>query len=115
MKGGFVGTHTKSSHRSCLADLAFVLGCVLVAQRAQVVAKCEQAAVGGAVFMELAPLGGLSVGRLLRFPLGGGFTVGIGFAVHNVALAWAAAMTLLNRFEYAVLPVYTYLPKRRCC
>jgi predicted Na+-dependent transporter len=54
-------------------------------------------------------LAGLAFGRLLRLWKGDGVTVGIGFAVRNVALAMAIAVTILNRIEYAVFAVVYFL------
>lgn len=62
-------------------------------------------AVAAAVFIAFALLAGLTFGRLLRLSKGDGVTVGIGFAVRNVALAMAIAVTILNRIEYAVFVV----------
>ncbi len=52
---------------------------------------------------------GLAFGRLLRLSQEDRVTVGIGFAVRNVALASAIAITLLNRIEYAAFAVVYFL------
>ena len=52
--------------------------------------------------MALALLGGWTFARILRLTASDGLTVSIAFAVRNVALASAIAITLLNRIEYAV-------------
>jgi hypothetical protein len=80
---------------------------VMVTQRAQLAAEWQQTAVVAAVFMGLALLAGLAFGRLLRLSKEDSVTVGIGFAVRNVGLASAIAITLLNRIEYAVLRQYS--------
>ena len=79
----------------------------MVTQRAQLAAEWQQTAVGAAVFMGLALLAGLVLGRFLRFSKESTVTLGIGFAVRNVALASAVAITPLNRIEYAVLRQYS--------
>ena len=48
-------------------------------------------------------------GRLLRLSKHDIITVGIGFAVRNVALAMTIAVTLLNRIDYAVFVVVFFL------
>ena len=106
---GFVERRAQSVHRAGLAGLAFLLVYVLAAQREQIAAEWQQTAIASAVFMLLALLGGLGFGRLLRLPPGDGLTVGIGFAVRNVALALAIAITLLNRLEYSVFAVVYFL------
>ena len=45
----------------------------------------------------------------LRLSKEASVTLGIGFAVGNVTLASAAAITLLNRIEYAVFAVVNFL------
>jgi len=57
----------------------------------------------------LGELTGCVFGRLLRLSKGDGITVGIGFAVRNVALTMAIAVTILNRIEYAVFAVVYFL------
>jgi ACR3 family arsenite efflux pump ArsB len=47
--------------------------------------------------------------RLLRLSTENSVTVGIAFAVRNVALASAVAITILNRIEYAVFAVVYFL------
>jgi BASS family bile acid:Na+ symporter len=106
---GFVKRRAQPVNRAGLAGLALLLVYVLAAQREQLAAEWQQTAVASAVFMLLALLGGLVFGRLLRLPPGDGLTVGIGFAVRNVALALAIAITLLNRLEYSVFAVVYFL------
>ena len=81
----------------------------MVMQRERLVAEWQQTAVAAAVFMVVALLAGLAFGRLLRLSTEDGVTVGVGFAVRNVALASAIAITLLNRVEYAGFAVVYFL------
>lgn len=106
---GFATTHAKSVHRASLAGIAFLLVYVMVMQRERLAAEWQQTAVAGALFMAVALLAGMVFGRLLRLPPGDGITVSILFAVRNVALASAIAITLLNRIEYAVFAVVYFL------
>jgi BASS family bile acid:Na+ symporter len=104
-----VRNHAKSVHRASLAGIACLLVYVMVTQRARVAAEWQQTAVAGAVFMAVALLAGKVFGRLLGLPPEDGITVSILFAVRNVALASAIAITLLNRIEYAVFAVVYFL------
>lgn len=61
-----------------------------------------------AVFMALALVGGLVLGRLLRPPPGNDVTVGTGFTVRNVAVAQAVTITPLNSFVQASCGVVYY-------
>ncbi len=106
---GFVENHAISVHRASLAGIAGLLVYVMVTQCTQLAAEWQRTAVAAAMFMVLALLAGLAFGRLLRLPNEDGVTVGIGFAVRNVALASAIAITLLNRIEYAVFAVVYFL------
>ncbi len=63
----------------------------------------------GAGFLGLALLAGLAPGRFLQLSKEDRVTVGIGFAVRNVALALAVAITLLNHIEYAVFAIVYFL------
>jgi len=72
-------------------------------------ADWEQTAVAGALFMLLALVGGLVLGRLLRLPPGNGVTVGTGFTVRNVAVAQAVAITPLKSLVHASCAVVYYL------
>ncbi len=106
---GFAETHAKAVHRASLAGIAFLLVYVIVMQRVRLAAEWQQTAVAGAVFMAVALLAGMMFSRLLRLPPEDGITVSILFAVRNVALASAIAITLLNRIEYAVFAVVYFL------
>ena len=57
----------------------------------------------------MGELTGCVFGRLLRLSKHDIITVGIGFAVRNVALAMTIAVTLLNRIDYAVFVVVFFL------
>ncbi len=105
----FAQTHAKSVHGASIAGIAFLLVYVMVTQRTRLATEWQQTALVAAGFMGLALLAGLAFGRLLRLSKEDSVTVGIGFAVRNVALASAVAITLLNRIEYAVFAVVYFL------
>jgi BASS family bile acid:Na+ symporter len=106
---GFSQAHTKSVHGASVAGIAFLLVYIMVTQWPRLAAEWQPTALVAAVFMGLALLVGLAFGRLLRLSDEDSITVGIGFAVRNVALALAIAITLLNRLEYAVFAVVYFL------
>jgi len=105
----FVERRAQAVHRAALVGVAFLIVYVLAAQGEQVAAEWRQAAVASAAFMALALAGGLALGRMLRLSTADGLTLGIGFAVRNVALALAIAVTLLNRLEYSVFAAVYFL------
>jgi BASS family bile acid:Na+ symporter len=98
----FVARHARTLRGAVLGGIASLLGYVMFNQRDRLAADWQHTAAAAAAFMMLALLAGLAVGRTLRLPAGEGVTVGILFAVRNVALASAIAITLLHRIEYAV-------------
>jgi BASS family bile acid:Na+ symporter len=106
---GFAETHAKSVHGASIAGIAFLLVYVMVTQRTRLAAEWQQTAVVAGMFMGLALLVGLAIAWLLRLSREDSVTVGILFAVRNVALASAIAITLLNRVEYAVFAVVYFL------
>ena len=59
--------------------------------------------------MGVALAAGLVLARLLRLSKDDSVTIGIGFAVRNVALALAVAVTLLNRIDYAVFAAVYFI------
>lgn len=99
---GWVERYARPLRNAGLAGLAFLLIYVLVTQQERLVADWQQTALTGALFMALALTGGWVFARMLQLPASDGLTVSIVFAVRNVALASAIAITLLNRIEYAV-------------
>ena len=109
VRPGFVERHGNTARHVVLAGIACLLAYIMVTQHERLAAEWQQTAVAAAVFMALALLAGLAFGRLLRLSKGDGVTVGIGFAVRNVALAMAIAVTILNRIEYAVFAVVYFL------
>jgi len=92
-----------------LAAVAFLVIYVFATQGVLVAAEWRTTAAAGPLFIVLALLCGLSLGRVLRMPEGDVATAGIVFAVRNVGLATAIAVTLLHRSEYAVFAVVYFL------
>lgn len=109
VRPGFVERHGNTARHVVLAGIACLLAYIMVTQHERLAAEWQQTAVAAAAFMALALLAGLAFGRLLRLSKEDGVTVGIGFAVRNVALAMAIAVTILNRIEYAVFAVVYFL------
>lgn len=109
VRPGFVERHGNTARHVVLAGIVCLLAYIMVTQHERLAAEWQQTALAATVFMALALLAGLAFGRLLRLSKGDGVTVGIGFAVRNVALAMAIAVTILNRIEYAVFAVVYFL------
>jgi BASS family bile acid:Na+ symporter len=106
---GFVARHARPFRGAVLIGIACLLVYVMLDQRERLAADWQHTAGAAAAFMGLALLAGLVLGRTLRLPAGDGVTVGILFAVRNVALASAIAITLLHRVEYAVFAAVYFL------
>jgi predicted Na+-dependent transporter len=81
----------------------------MVLQHDRLEAEWRQTALAAVLFIGLALAVGILFGKLMRFTREDMLTVGISFAVRNVALALALAVTLLNRIEYAVFIVVFFL------
>jgi bile acid:Na+ symporter, BASS family len=108
-KPAWMSAYRTTLHALCLAGIAFLLVYVLVNRWAQVTSEWRQTAFAGVAFVTAALLTGLVLARGLRLSAGDSITVGIVFAVRNVALASAIAVTLLNRIEFAVFAVIYFL------
>jgi bile acid:Na+ symporter, BASS family len=105
----FVNRHARSVRNFSLAGIALLFVFVMIAQRDRLAADWQLTALAGAVFMAAAMATGLMFGRALRLKADDSMTAGIIFAVRNVGLASAIAITLLNRVEYAVFAVVYFL------
>jgi bile acid:Na+ symporter, BASS family len=108
-KPAWVTGHRTTLRALCLAGIAFLLVYVLVNRWAQVTAEWRQTVLAGVAFVTAALLAGLALAYGLRLSARDGVTVAILFAVRNVALASAIAVTLLNRLEFAVFAVIYFL------
>lgn len=109
LRPGFAERHGRTLRRIVLAGIVYLVAAIMVIQRERVAAEWQQTAAAAAVFMGLALAAGLALARFLRLPKDDSVTVGIGFAVRNVTMAMAIAVTLLNRIEYAVFAMVYFL------
>jgi bile acid:Na+ symporter, BASS family len=109
VRPNFISLHRTVLHRIVIAGIVCLLATVLVSQRQHVAAEWQQTAAVAAIFMVLAMATGLALARLLRLSEGDGITVGVGYAVRNVAMATAVAITLFDQIEYAVFPAVYFL------
>lgn len=91
------------------AGVGFVLIYTFATQWERVAAEWLQCSAVSAIFMCLAMLSGFLFAGALRLNASDGFTVGVLFAVRNVGLALAVAVTLLGRVEYAVFGAVYFL------
>jgi BASS family bile acid:Na+ symporter len=89
--------------------IAAQLWYVLESQRELVAAHWRQTASAAAVFILVALGAGFAIGGLLRISSADRFTIGIGFAVRNVAIAVAIAIAILDRIEFAGFAVVYFL------
>lgn len=103
LRPAFVARHGRTVRHGFVAAIVGLCAFVLVTQRAQVAAEWQQTVGAAAGFMAVALLAGLALGRLLQLPTADSVTVGIGFAVRNVALAMAIAVTLLHHAVFVVV------------
>src|SRR5262249_45457780 len=94
--------HARLVRQAGLGGLAFLIIYVMATQRERFASGWQHTALAGVLFMALALLCGWAVARMLRLKPKDSATVSITFAVRNVALAAAIAITLLNRIEYGV-------------
>ena len=100
-KPAWVATHRGTLRNLCLAGIACLLVYLLVNRWTQVAGGWRQTALAGLAFVAAALVVGLALARLLRLSASDSITVGIVFAVRNVALAGAIAVSLLNRIGFA--------------
>jgi bile acid:Na+ symporter, BASS family len=98
----WVERHARLVRQAGLGGLALLMIYVMATQWARFAADWQHTALAGALFMALALLCGWAFATMLRLRPKDGATVSITFAVRNVALAAAIAITLLNRIEYGV-------------
>ena len=91
------------------AGVGFLLVFVLVTRREQLTADWQPAVLGANAFIIPALVVGLVFARVLRLGASDSFTTGVLFAVRNVGLATAIAITLLGRLEYAVFAAVYFL------
>jgi bile acid:Na+ symporter, BASS family len=105
----FVARYAKIVRNICLAGIGFVVIYVAVNRWAQMVTEWRQTLVAALTFIGLALLTGMAFARMLRLNGEDRVAIGISFAVRNVALALAIAVTLLNRVEYAVFAMIYFL------
>jgi bile acid:Na+ symporter, BASS family len=106
---GFVARHRRALHRATILGILLLVGYVAASRWDQLVAEWRQAAVAGALFVTLALAAGLLIGVLLQFGRKDVLTAGIVFAVRNVGIASAVAITTLGRLEYAVFALVYFL------
>ncbi len=108
-KPGWVASHGDMLRRLTFSGIGVLLLYVMVSRRAQLAAEWRTTTVAASALMALAMGAGLTVGRFLRLSAADIFTTGVVFAVRNVGLAFAVAVTLLNRLDYAVFAAIYFL------
>jgi bile acid:Na+ symporter, BASS family len=101
--------HGRLLRQLCVAGIALLTVYVLLNRGTQVAADWWQTALASLSFMVTALATGLILARLLRLSASDTIAVGIVFAVRNVALAMAIALTMLNRIEFAEVAVVYFI------
>jgi BASS family bile acid:Na+ symporter len=108
-KPAFVVRYRKAVQTISIGGIVYLLVYIMVTQRERLVVDWLQTAVAGMVFILLAMLSGFVFNRLLQLTARDGVTICIGFAVRNVGLALAIAVTLLNRIEFAIFAAVYFI------
>jgi BASS family bile acid:Na+ symporter len=99
----------RSLRRIVAVGIVYLITTTIATQYDQLAEEWQQTAAAGAMFVGVALAVGLVLARLLRLSKDDSVTIGIGFAVRNVALALAIAVTLLNRIDYAVFAAVYFI------
>jgi BASS family bile acid:Na+ symporter len=105
----FARRHGRTLRNLSFAGVGFLLVFVLVTRREQLGVDWQSAVLGANAFIILALVVGLVFARGLRLGASDSFTTGVLFAVRNVGLATAIAITLLGRLEYAIFAAVYFL------
>lgn len=105
----WVAAHRVILRNICLVGVAFLLVYVLASRWAQVVVGWRQTALAGVAFMAAALAAGLALARWLRLNASDSVTVITIFAVRNVGLALAIAVTLMDRIEFSEVAAVYFL------
>ncbi|MBS0171179.1 MAG: hypothetical protein JSR62_12555 [Nitrospira sp.] len=97
----FATRHEATLRRLSLVGLAFLLAYVLSAEGARVAKEIPEMVAAAGMFLALAMATGYTVGICSGGDVKDAFTLLIEFAVRNVAIATAIAVTVLGRIEFA--------------
>jgi BASS family bile acid:Na+ symporter len=93
----------------CLVGVFALCAYVIVSRFHQLKSDWKLAATASGVLALTAMMIGWTVSRVLRMERADGLAFLISFAVRNVALATAIAITIMNRIEYAVFSTVYFL------
>jgi ACR3 family arsenite efflux pump ArsB len=92
-----------------LAGLAALIAYIVLEEGGRVAGEVLETAVAAGVFLGVAMVAGYTIGVLSGGDAKGSFTLLIEFAVRNVAIATAIAVTVLGRVEFAIFATAYFL------
>ena len=94
---------------ACIVGLAGIITLIVVVQADLIAADWKPAATASLALMTVAMAAGWLCGISIGLPGAERMTFAVIFAVRNVALAMAVAVTLLGRVDYAAFAVVYFL------
>jgi BASS family bile acid:Na+ symporter len=92
-----------------IAALAGIVGFVVYQEAGNILLGIEDTVLASVVFIVISMIFGLGMGSLLGLNANDRFTLLVEFAVRNIAIATAIAVTVLNRIEFAVFATVYFL------
>ena len=95
--------------RCCIIGIVGLVITVIIVQRDKLASDWRPTLVGAFLLMTGAMCAGLALSAILRLPRRQVVTAAITFPVRNIGLAFAIAVTLLGRVEYAAVAVVFFL------
>jgi Predicted Na+-dependent transporter len=105
----FVTRHETTFKAAALAGLTVLIAYVVSEEGARVVEDMTEIAVAGTMFVGLSMATGYAVGALSGEEPRDSFALLIEFAVRNVGIATAIAVTILGRVDFAVFAAAYFL------
>ena len=105
----FAARHDMAFRRVSLAGLALLIGYVVSEEGGRVAKEITETIVAAGMFVGLAMASGYGVGILSNGDTKDSFTLLIEFAVRNVAIATAIAVTVFGRLEFAAFATAYFL------
>jgi BASS family bile acid:Na+ symporter len=105
----FATRHEAICRRMSLAGLGALIAYIVLEEGGRVAGEVMETAVAAGVFLGVAMVAGYTIGVLSGGDAKGSFTLLIEFAVRNVAIATAIAVTVLGRVEFAIFATAYFL------
>ena len=105
----FATRHETIFRRMSLAGLAALIAYIVFEEGGRVAGELMETALAAGVFLGVAMIAGYTIGVLSGGDAKDSFTLLIEFAVRNVAIATAIAVTVLGRVEFAIFATAYFL------